>query len=81
LHWEGRLAFTMQYTMLGQMKTLAFTYWQDGDAWLGYLDEFPDYLTQGESLEDLKAHLADLHTDLTSGEIPCVRRHAVLEVA
>jgi hypothetical protein len=67
--------------MFGVMKTLAFTYWQDGDAWLGYLDEFPDYLTQGESLEDLKAHLADLHRDLTSGEIPSVRRHAVLEVA
>ena len=63
------------------MKISAFTYWQDGEAWLGYLDEFPDYLTQGESLEDLKAHLADLYRDLTSGEIPCVRRHAELEVA
>lgn len=63
------------------MKSLAFTFWQDGDAWLGYLDEFPDYQTQGESLEDLKEHLADLHRDLTSGEIPCVRRRAVLEVA
>ena len=63
------------------MKTLAFTYWQDGDAWLGYLDEFPDYQTQGESLDDLRVHLADLYRDLTSGEIPCVRRRAVLEVA
>jgi hypothetical protein len=63
------------------MKTLAFTYWQDGDAWLGYLDEFPDYHTQGESLEDLRSHLADLYRDLTSGEIPCVRRRAQLEVA
>lgn len=63
------------------MKISAFTYWQDGEAWLGYLDEFPDYLTQGEGLVDLKAHLADLYRDLTSGEIPCVRRHAELEVA
>ena len=63
------------------MKFSAFTYWQDGGAWLGFLDESPDYLTQGESLEDLKAHLADLYRDLTSGEIPCVRRHAELEVA
>ena len=53
------------------MKISAFTYWQDGEAWLGYLDEFPDYLTQGESLEDLKTHLADLHRALTSGEISC----------
>jgi predicted RNase H-like HicB family nuclease len=61
--------------------TLAYNYWQDGDAWIGYLDEFPDYWTQGGSLEDLKAHLRDLHLDLTSGEIPCVRRHAEMEVA
>jgi predicted RNase H-like HicB family nuclease len=63
------------------MKTMDFTYWQDGDAWLGYLDEFPDYLTQGESLADLKEHLADLHRDLVSGEISCVRHHAELELA
>ena len=63
------------------MTISALTYWQDGDAWLGYLDEFPDYLTQGESLEDLKAHLVDLYRDLTSGEIPSVRRRAELEVA
>ena len=63
------------------MKTMNFTYWQDGNAWLGYLDEFPDYLTQGGSLADLKEHLADLYRDLSSGEIPCVRRHAELELA
>lgn len=43
---------------------ISFTYWQDGNDWLGHLDEFPDYVTQGESLEDLKAHLADIHRDL-----------------
>jgi predicted RNase H-like HicB family nuclease len=63
------------------MKTSAFTYWQDGDAWLGYLDEFPDYQTQGEWFEDLKTHLADLYRDLTTGEIPCVRHHAELDLA
>jgi hypothetical protein len=63
------------------MKNTGFTYWQDGNDWIGYLDEFPDYQTQGSSLEDLKAHLADLHKDLTSGVIPNVRRHAQLELA
>lgn len=28
--------------------------------WLGYLEEFPDYWTQGVSLEDLEEHLKDL---------------------
>lgn len=64
------------------MKTTqAFTYWQDGDTWLGFLDEFPDYQTQGQSREDLKEHLTDLYRDLTSGEIPSVRRRAELELA
>jgi predicted RNase H-like HicB family nuclease len=34
-------------------------YWQDSDAWLGYPEEDPDYLTQGESLADLEEHLRD----------------------
>ena len=63
------------------MTTVGFIYWQDGDWWLGYLEEFPDYKTQGESLEDLKAHLLDLYRDLTSGEIPYVRRRGELAVA
>ena len=63
------------------MKTLSYTYWQDGPDWLGYLDEFPDYLTQGKSLSDLKVHLIDLYRDLTSGEIPYIRHHAELELA
>lgn len=64
-----------------RLPPLGFTYWQDGDAWLGHLDEFPDYLTQGESLEDLKAHLLSLYEDLVGGEIPHVRRHGMLERA
>jgi predicted RNase H-like HicB family nuclease len=63
------------------MQSMGFTYWQDGDSWLGYLDEFPDYLTQGESLEDLKEHLQSLFEDLTSGDIPFIKRHGVLEIA
>lgn len=63
------------------MKTLSFTYWQDGDAWLGYLDEFPDYMTQGASLDDLKEHLLSLHEDLQSGEIPSIRRRGELNLA
>lgn len=63
------------------MQSLGFTYWQDGNFWLGYLDEFPDYTTQGTSLDDLKDHLLDLHRDLSSGAIPAARRHAELQVA
>ena len=63
------------------MKGLRYVYWQDQDFWLGYLEEFSDYLTQGVSREDLQDHLRDLYQDLSSGEIPAVRRIAELEVS
>jgi hypothetical protein len=64
-----------------RMQTVSFVYWQEQDAWMGYLQEFPDYWTQGETLNDLKDHLRDLYRDLTSGELPGVRRLDQLEVA
>ena len=43
---------------------------QDEDGWLGYLEEYPDYWTQGDSLDELGKQLKDLYFDLTSGQIP-----------
>jgi len=48
--------------------------------WLGYFEEFPDYLTQGETLAELESNLRDLYRDVTSGEIPGIRRVAELTV-
>ena len=56
-------------------------YWRNEEWWLGYLEEFPDYWTQGETFEDLQEHLRDLYKDLTSGDIPYIRRRGELAVA
>jgi predicted RNase H-like HicB family nuclease len=56
------------------MQTAKIVYWQDKEVWLGYLQDYPDYWTQGETLDDLKSHLHDLYLDLTGGEIPGIRR-------
>ena len=53
----------------------------EAGSWLGYLQEFPDYWTQGDTLEDLETHLRDLYQDLTSGELPGTRRVADIAVA
>ena len=63
------------------MTSARYVYWQDGEMWLGYLEEYPDYQTQGESLDDLRDQLKELLTDLTSGVIPGVRRVAQLQLA
>ncbi|MGI8980366.1 MAG: type II toxin-antitoxin system HicB family antitoxin [Pirellulaceae bacterium] len=56
------------------MQTIKYVHWQEDDAWLGYLQDYPDYWTQGESLDDLLAHLRDLYLDLTSGQLPGIRK-------
>ena len=56
------------------MQVVKIVYWQEGDGWIGYLQDYPDYWTQGETLEDLREHLRDLHRDVTSGELPGIRR-------
>ena len=63
------------------MHTVKFVYWQEEDAWIGYLQDYPDYWTQGPTLEDLKEHLKDLYHDLTGGQIPGVRKVDELAVS
>ncbi len=41
--------------------------------WLGYLEEYPDYMTQGETSEELEENLKDVYDELNSGNISCVR--------
>ena len=63
------------------MKTVRYVYWQDENMWLGYMEEFPDYMTQGQTLEELRENLRDIHDDLTGGKIPGVRHVAGPRIA
>lgn len=63
------------------MKRIRYVYWQEGDVWLGHLEEFPDYMTQGHTLEELQEHLKDLYDELSSGRVPGVRRIGELTIA
>ncbi len=66
---------------MAEKANLKYVYWQDEGMWLGYLQEFPDYWTQGETREKLEENLRDIYRELTSGAIPHVRRVGELEVA
>ena len=63
------------------MEKMKYIYWQDEGMWLGYLEDYPDYMTQGESIEELEDNLKDIFKELTSGNIPCVRKVAELQVS
>ena len=63
------------------MAAVRFVHWQEQDTWLGHFQDYPDYLTQGETLEELRENLRDLYRDLTSGRIPGIRKVDEIEVA
>ncbi len=62
------------------MEPQKYVYWKDDGMWIGYLEDYPDYMTQGETEDELKTNLRDIFDELTSGSIPSVRKVAELEV-
>ncbi len=43
--------------------------------WLGHLEACPDYMTQGETIEELKENLKEILSTVENKEIPLVRIH------
>lgn len=48
------------------MKTIKYTFWQDGEYFIGFLNDYPDYEMQGYSKEELLENLKSLLTDIKS---------------
>ena len=63
------------------MKTIKFTFWQDGDFYLGFLNDYPDYQTQATSKDELIENLKELLLDIESGEVPYIHKVEELLVA
>ena len=49
-----------------RMQVVKIVVWEEDGALLGYLQDYPDYWTQGNDLQDLKDHLHDLYRDIAS---------------
>jgi len=48
------------------MTSIKYIFWQDEGMWLGYLEDYPDYWTQGVSKKELEEPLFDIYKELTS---------------
>ena len=46
------------------MTTAKFKYWEEDFWYVGHFLDYPDYWTQGATLDDLKEHLRDLYGDI-----------------
>jgi predicted RNase H-like HicB family nuclease len=42
---------------------LSYTYWQNDGFYIGHLNEYPEYDTQGKSLTELESMLKSLYED------------------
>jgi predicted RNase H-like HicB family nuclease len=54
--------------------TLKYVHWQDNDLFLGYLQDYPDYMTQGETEAELRENLLDIYKDISNGLVKNVRK-------
>ena len=44
---------------------LSYTYWEAKEGgYIGYLNQFPDFWTQGDSIEELEKMLGSLYNDI-----------------
>lgn len=56
---------------------LSYTYWAAAEGgFIGYLNQYPDHWTQGETLEELEEMLKSLYADLSQFDdiqslVPC----------
>lgn len=63
------------------MKSIQYTWWRENDLFLGFLNAYPDYQTQGTDKDELIENLRDLLLDLESEQVPYVRKVEELLVA
>ena len=55
------------------MAAVDIVYWEEKAWFLGYLRDYPEYWTQGKTLNDLEEHLRDIYRDICDGHVPGVR--------
>lgn len=56
------------------MKTIKYTFWEDEGVFVGFLNDYPDYETQGNSKDELLDSLKSLLEDIESEEIPFIKK-------
>jgi len=50
------------------MRSTKYIIWEEEGQWHGYLQDYPDLPTQGDSFEDLQMKLSDLHCEISNGD-------------
>ncbi len=56
--------------------------YQKKDNWfIGHIQEYPDYESQGKTIDELKNNLAEIYRDISNGLVPDAEPFNVMEIA
>ena len=61
-------------------EQLTMIYWKSDKFWLGKLREYPEIMTQGETLEELEENLRDAYRELVLEDVPADHQCKVIAV-
>ncbi len=61
------------------MKT-CIIYRKENEWYVGHIQEYPDYESQGTTLEELKKNLLEIYNDIKEGLVPDAKPSQVLEL-
>ena len=58
----------------GTIKNIGkYVYWKHGGLWVGYFEKYPEYLSQGETISELKEGLLIIYNSIRQGELKMPR--------
>ena len=56
-------------------------YRKENDWFVGHIQEYPDYESQGKTMDELKENLLDIYDDIQNGLVPDAEAFQLLEAA
>jgi predicted RNase H-like HicB family nuclease len=59
---------------------LSYTFQKGEKFFVGHLDDYPEYPTQGEDIQDLEEHLKDIYNMIQDGTLES-KQHGILQIA
>ena len=63
------------------MMEMQYSWWIEENFYLGYLDEYPQYPTQGKSLTDLENGLKEIYNWIEDGTLKIKEQKGLLKIA
>ena len=60
-----RLTSPLAWLIMRLNMNLSYTFWEAKEGgYIGFINQFPDYWTQGDSVEELESMLSSLYEDI-----------------